>query len=207
MSGKFIVLDSGEGAGKTAQLDFVKETFGDRVVVTREPGGSKYAEQLRDIILHSEQAKHADAKTMFALFWAARASHLDKTIRPALAEGKTVITDRFDSSTFAYQIIAEGAKELQDLFWQIREVYLGDTKPDLYIYLDVDPKIGLARKSGQGPEETNHFEARKLEFHQRQRQGFHEFLKHVPHEVIDASKTIPEVWEEFRVILEREINL
>ena len=169
MRGKFIVLDSGEGAGKTLQLDRAKKHFGDRILVTREPGGSKYAEQIRELILHSIYAEHADARTLFALFWAARADHLDKTIRPAIMAGQTVITDRFDSSTYAYQIVAQGATDLKELFWQMRDVYLQDLKPDLYVYLDVDPAIGLARKSGQGPEEINHFEARKLDFHQRQR--------------------------------------
>ncbi|MFA7252726.1 MAG: dTMP kinase [Candidatus Paceibacterota bacterium] len=205
--GKFIVLDSGEGAGKTLQLERVQKHFGDRVLVTREPGGSKYAEQIRELILHSVYAQHADAKTLFALFWASRADHLAKTIIPALEAGKTVITDRFDSSTYAYQIIAQGAGELKDLFWKVREVYLGEWKPDLYVYLDVDPAIGLARKSGQGPEELNHFEARQLEFHQRQRVGCKEFMTKVPHRVIDASKSIDGVWEDFRTVLEEQIKI
>jgi dTMP kinase len=206
MRGKFIVLDSGEGAGKTLQLEKAAELFGDKILVTREPGGSKYAEQIRELILHSIYAQNADAKTLFALFWAARADHLDKTIKPALLEGKTVITDRFDSSTYAYQIIAQGAMELKELFWQMRDVYLGDCKPDLYIYLDVDPSIGLARKSNQGPEELNHFEARKIDFHQRQRLGCKEFMEKVPHRVIDASRSIEQVWHDFREVLEKEIT-
>ncbi len=204
--GKFIVLDSGEGAGKTLQLDKAREFFGDKILVTREPGGSKYAEQIRELILHSTYSGQADAKTLFSLFWAARADHLDKTIKPALLEGKTVITDRFDSSTYAYQIIAQGAIELKDLFWKMRDVYLGKFKPDLYIYLDVDPKIGLARKSNQGPSELNHFEARTLAFHQRQRKGIKEFIKKVPHTVIDASQSIEDVWADFKKVLEKEIN-
>lgn len=204
--GKFIVLDSGEGAGKTLQLEKAAKFWGDQIVVTREPGGSKYAEQIRELILHSTYAGEANAKTMFALFWAARADHLEKTIRPAIMSGKTVITDRFDSSTYAYQLVAQGATELKDLFWMMRDVYLGDLKPDLYVYLDVDPAIGLARKNGQGPSELNHFEARKLEFHQRQRLGCREFMTKVPHEIIDASRSIEEVWQDFQKILEREIS-
>ena len=203
--GKFIVLDSGEGAGKTLQLNKAKEYFGDKILITREPGGSPYAEEIRKLILNSENAKNADAKTLFALFWAARADHLDKTIKPALSLGKTVITDRFDSSTFSYQIVAQGARELESLFWQIRDVFLGECKPDLYIYMDLDPVVGLARKSGQGVEEQNHFEAKKIDFHNLQREGCKEFMKKVPHEVIDASKSIEEVWEEFKRIIESRI--
>ncbi|MCX6717094.1 MAG: dTMP kinase, partial [Candidatus Taylorbacteria bacterium] len=153
--GLFIVVDSGEGAGKTSQLNRAKEVFGDSLVLTREPCGSPYAEEIRNIILKSPNAGQADANTLFALFWAARADHMKNTIIPALEAGKTVISDRFDSSTFAYQIIAQEAKELKDFFWQMRDFYLGDLKPDIYIYFDIDPVIGLARKTGQGPEEIN----------------------------------------------------
>jgi dTMP kinase len=201
--GLFIVVDSGEGAGKTSQLIRAKEVFGDSLVLTREPGGSPYAEEIRHIILKSQNAGQADAKTLFALFWAARADHMKNTIIPALEAGKTVISDRFDSSTFAYQIIAQDAKELKDFFWQMRDFYLGDLKPDIYIYFDIDPVIGLARKSGQGVEETNHFEARKIDFHNRLREGYKEFLTHVPHATIDASQSIDKVWEDFKKLLDK----
>jgi dTMP kinase len=199
--GKFIVVDSGEGAGKTTQIKRAKDFFGDKVFLTREPGGSPYAEEIRNIILKSPNAGQANAKTLFALFWAARADHLKNTILPALEEGKTVICDRFDSSTFAYQIVAQGARELENFFWQMRDFYLGDIKPDLYIYFDIDPKIGLARKNGQSAEERNHFEDRQIEFHNALRKGFKEFIKHVPHKIIDAEKPIDEVWDDFKAIL------
>ncbi len=199
--GLFIVVDSGEGAGKTSQLKKAEEFFGDKLVLTREPGGSPYAEEIRNIILKSPNAGQADAKTLFALFWAARADHLKNTIVPALNEGKIVICDRFDSSTFAYQIIGQGANELKDFFWQMRDFYLGDIKPDLYIYFDIDPKVGLARKGGQGAEENNHFEDRKIDFHNAVRSGYKEFLLKVPNKVIDASQPIEKVWEEFKDIL------
>jgi dTMP kinase len=204
--GKFIVVDSGEGAGKTTQTKRAKDLYGDLVVLTREPGGSPYAAEIRKIILESQNAGKADAKTMFALFWAARADHMKNTIIPALNAGKMVICDRFDSSTFAYQIVAQGARELEKLFWQIRDFYLGDMKPDLYIYFDIDPKIGLSRKKGQGAEENNHFEDRDLTFHNALRDGFKEFLEHVPHKIIDASQPLEDVWNDFKDVLEKEID-
>jgi dTMP kinase len=76
----------------------------------------------------------------------------------------------------------------------------------LYVYFDVDPAIGLARKSDQGPEELNHFEARELEFHKRQREGCKEFMEKVPHKIIDASRSIDGVWEEFQKVLVQEIG-
>ena len=79
-------------------------------------------------------------------------------------------------------------------------------RSDIYIYFDIDPVIGLARKSGQGPEETNHFEDRKIDFHNRLREGFKEFLTHVPHATIDASQPIDKVWEEFKKLLEKSLG-
>jgi dTMP kinase len=204
--GLFIVVDSGEGSGKTTQLNNAKEFFGDTLVLTREPGGSPYAEEIRNLILKSPNAGQADAKTLFALFWAARADHMKNTILPALNAGKVVISDRFDSSTFAYQIIAQGATELKDFFWQMRDFYLGDLKPDLYVYFDIDPVVGLARKNNQGGEELNHFEAREIAFHNSLRAGFKEFITHVPHAVIDASQSKEKVWADFKVVLDKALK-
>ena len=205
--GLFIVVDGGEGAGKTSQFNKAKEYFGDLLFLTREPGGSVYAEEIRDLILKSPNAGQADARTLFALFWAARADHMKNTILPALEVGKTVITDRFDSSSFAYQIVAHGARDLEKLFWQTREVYLGDLKPDLYVYFDIDPLIGLARKNNQGRgEELNHFENRKIDFHNALRSGFKEFITYVPSIVIDASQPIEKVWEDFKKVLDEQMS-
>lgn len=203
--GLFIVLDGGEGSGKTTLLAKVKEHYGDRVVVTREPGGSPYAEEIRNLILHSSYAGQADAKTMFFLFWAARFDHLKNVIIPALESGKMVISDRFDSSTFAYQIMAQQAVELERLFWQLRLEYLGEYRPDMYVYLDLDPKIGLLRKTAQKDERKNHFDERKLDFHKALRKGFKEFLTDDTHgikgAIISAKRSKEEVWEEFNKII------
>lgn len=190
---KFIVIEGGEGAGKGTQIAKLKEKFGEQIVTTREPGGSPYAEEIRTIILKSPNAGQANAKTHFALFWAARADHLKNTVIPALEAGKTVISDRFDSSTFAYQIFGQEASELKDFFWTMRDFYLGDIKPDLYIYLDVKVEEGLRRKHSQGGDEINHFDERKIDFHNRMRTGFMEFLQHVPHVIIDANPPTEEV--------------
>lgn len=186
-AGKFFVLDGGEGSGKSTQLKKIREHFGERVLVTREPGGSPYAEEIRSLILNSPHAKQAHAKTHFALFWAARADHLKNTILPALAHGQCVVCDRFDSSTYAYQIFAQEAAELKDFFWDMRRFYLGDAVPYRYIFLDVEPRTGLLRKKRQGESEINHFDERDVTFHARMREGLLDFFTQVPHSVIDAN--------------------
>jgi|SRR5271168_410182 len=202
---KFIVLEGGEGAGKSTQLKLFKESFGDSVVVTREPGGSPYAEEIRNVILKSSNAKDANAKTHFALFWAARADHIANTILPALKAGKPVISDRFDSSTFAYQIYGQEAKKLEDFFWKTREFYMEELKPDLYIYLDVDIEVGLRRKYADN-QEINHFEERDLAFHRRMKTGFTEFFKHVPYKIIDANQPLEKVKEDLLGIIKNELG-
>ena len=191
--GKFIIIEGGEGAGKSSQLKDLKELYGDKIITTREPGGTPYAEEIRHLILKSENAGQADAKTHFAVFWAARADHMKNKIIPALESGINVISDRFDSSTFAYQIYGQEAKELEGFFWQMRDFYLGNDKPDLYIYLDVSAEEGLKRKSFQSEDENNHFDQRKVDFHNRMRSGFVEFLKQVPSVVVDANSSKAEV--------------
>lgn len=190
--GKFIVLEGGEGAGKSTQLTKLKEIYGDDLVVTREPGGSPYAEEIRHVILKSEHAGQANAKTHFGLFWAGRADHIKNTIMPALKAGKIVVCDRFDSSTFAYQIFGQQATELKDMFFTFRDFFLEGCEPDLYIYMDVDIEKGLARRSDD-KEQINHFDERELDFHKRMREGYQEFLNKVPSVIIDANPPFDEV--------------
>lgn len=211
--GGLIVLDGGEGCGKSTLESSLKELYRDKIVVTREPGGSHYAEEIRKIILESPNAKQANADTMFHLFWAARADHLKNIIIPAVQAGKIVICGRFDSSTFAYQIVAQGAKYLEELFWRTREHILkgGKYEPDVYVYLDLDPEIGLARKK-IGDCEKNHFDERELKFHQDLRTGFKQFFaqKNYPINrlgktstsiIIDANQSKEKVFEDFNKIL------
>lgn len=203
---RFIAFEGVEGAGKSTQLKRLKEYFGDRVVFTREPGGSPYSEEIRQLILHSEHAAQADALTRFALFWSARRDHLKNTIIPALEAGKHVIVDRFDSATYAYQIHGQEFGELKKLFFVIRDEYLGEYKPDRYVFFDLDPEVGSKRKMEQVGEQLNHFDTRPLDFHKRVRVGLKEFADHVPHQFIDASKPVDEVTTDLLEILKREFN-
>ena len=201
--GKFIVIDGGEGSGKTTILKWFAETpVGKNFLITHEPGGTNFADKIRALIL-SKEAKDAGAETQFGLMWAARAEHLKKKIIPALAKGVNVISDRFDSSTFAYQIYGQEAKHLERLFWQTREVFLRERKPDFYIFLDVKPEVGLARVASR-KEKKAHFDERRLDFHRRVRTGFLEFLKNVPHKIIDANQSMKAVQDDFLNMIKSE---
>lgn len=200
--GKFIVVDGGEGSGKTTVIKLIPEYFPkNKFILTHEPGGTPFAEKIREIIL-SDYGKRASAETHFALNWAYRHDHVNNLIKPALAKGVNVINDRCDSSTYAYQICAQNGRNLQKLFWQTRKIYFGDTEPDFYIFLDIEPKIGLARVANRKGEKT-HFDERKLDFHQKVRKGFKEFLKRVPHKIIDANRPLEEVKADFLFVLEK----
>lgn len=194
--GKFIVVDGCEGAGKTTAIKSLPESLnGHKINITHEPGGTPFADKIRALIL-SEDAHDSGAETMFGLMWGARAEHLKNKIIPALSRGETVICDRFDSSTYAYQIKAQGAGHLKDLFWQTRKAYLGEAVPDLYLFFDVEPSLGLQRVSERNEAKT-HFDERRLEFHALVREGFKEFLREVPHKIIDANRDIVSVRDDF----------
>jgi len=191
--GKFISLEGGDGVGKSTQITLLGEAINEkwgRCTTTREPGGSAYAEEIRRVILSSEYGGRANAMTMFALFWAARADHIEKTIRPSLLRGCHVITDRFDGATFSYQICGQESHELRELFFQTRRVFVEDAGvcPDLYIFLDMDPEEGLRRVAERRGEPMTHFDQRELDFHKRLRVGCREFAGMFPSVIINADQ-------------------
>jgi dTMP kinase len=202
--GKFIVIEGGEGAGKSTQIKHLQKIYGNNLVVTREPGGSHYAEEIRNIILKSKHAGQANAKTHFGLFWAGRADHIKNTIIPALEAGKIVVSDRFDSSTFAYQIFGQEATELKDMFFIFRDFFLEGCEPDIYIYMDVDIETGLSRRANE-QDQINHFDERKLDFHKRMRKGYQEFLTKVPSVIIDANPSFETVTKKLKVEIDKII--
>ncbi len=190
------MVDGGEGAGKTAVLKWFAETpLGKKFLITHEPGGTPFADKIRVLAL-SEEAAKAGAGTQFGLMWAARTDHLQHKILPVLEKGQDVICDRFDSATYAYQIRAQGAGHLEKLFWQTREAFLGNTKPVLYIFFDVEPVEGLRRVMNRKEKKT-HFDERKLDFHKKVRAGFLKFFKKVPHKIIDANQSLRVVKTDF----------
>ncbi len=196
--GKFISLEGGEGSGKSTQIRLLKsklEEQGLDVIMTREPGGTPVAEALREIILKGDPDS-MDAKTEALILYAARRNHVEKLIKPALAEGKWVISDRFFDSSMAYQGIAGGVGETA--ISELSQWSLGDFAPDLTLLLDIDVTVGLARagkRMAGEAEAEDRFEQFGLSFHQTMRDAFLRLQKQSSNRIklINADQSLEDV--------------
>jgi len=199
--GRFITLEGGEGAGKSTQARLLAEALGQRGVdalVTREPGGSPLAEEIRGALLSGAVAPLGPAAEAI-MFSAARIDHLDRTIRPALAAGRWVISDRFADSTRAYQGV------LGDLapgfVRELERVTVGETRPDLTLILDLPADVGLERARARSSA-ADRFEAEGQSFHERLRDAFLAIARDEPTRcvVIDADQEVErvaaDIWRE-----------
>lgn len=169
--GRFITFEGGEGAGKSTQARILVDRLraaGVDVLQTREPGGSAGAEEIRAIALNGDAARWS-ATTETLLMFAARSDHLDKTIRPALAEGRWVVCDRFVDSTRAYQGAGGGVDA--GFIEALNDAVVAAEQPDLTLVFDMPVEVGLERAFGRGLFETR-FESKGLEFHTRLRDEF-----------------------------------
>ncbi|MBD3835510.1 dTMP kinase [Brevundimonas sp.] len=205
--GKFITFEGGEGAGKSTQVGRLvarlQPLLGERTVVrTREPGGSRGAEVIRNLVVATE-AEPWSAMTETLLMYAARSDHLENTIRPALAAGDWVVCDRFADSSRAYQ--GAGGGVAQDFIEQIDAAVVADDQPDLTLVFDLPVEVGLERAFGRGLFETR-FESKGLAFHQRLREGFLRIVETSPDRCvrIDAVGDLDTVEERvWRAVQER----
>lgn len=189
--GAFISFEGGEGTGKSTQLRLLSQSLKDRNIphiVTREPGGSPGAEQIRDLLVTGGADRWSPLSEML-LFYAARVDHWHKVIQPALAEGKLVLCDRFADSTMAYQAYAGGMDRAR--VEQMHTLALGDVKPDMTIILDLDAASGLARAQARPGAEAR-FESKGLAFHERLRAGFLDIAQRDPTRcrVLDANRAV-----------------
>jgi dTMP kinase len=186
--GRLIVLEGGEGAGKSTHARFVRDWLarhGREPLMTREPGGSPLAEAIRDLVLR-EWPEGVDAPTELLLMFAARAAHLHAKIRPALDAGQDVVCDRFVDATYAYQGAGRGMRETD--IDALAEIVLRKLRPDLVLVLDIDPETGTRRVRGRGS--ANRFDAEALEFQSRVRKAYLRRAARDPkrYVVIDASR-------------------
>ena len=201
--GKFIVVEGLEGAGKSSAIATVKQYLqhaGHEVVCTREPGGTALAENLRTLVKQVQDNEVVAPQTELLLMYAARMQLLVNVIQPALSEGKWVLGDRHDMSSRAYQ---GGGRQLdEDFINHLRHAVLGDLTPDLTLYLDIDPAIGLARARARG--ELDRIEQEQLTFFQRTRQKYLQIAASEPNiEVIDASQPLEQVQDSILAALRR----
>ena len=193
MAGRFITFEGIDGSGKSTQSRSFADLLrgqGVDVILSREPGGSAGAEQIRELVLTGDPDRWS-AETELLLFTAARRDHLEKTIEPALAAGRTVICDRFADSTRVYQGATRG--DLRAKVDALHSLMIG-REPDLTIIIDMDPGIalkrGLARKSGE-----DRFEDFGLGFQETLRHGFLSLAKSYPDRcvVIDGNRTADQI--------------
>jgi len=190
---RFITLEGVDGSGKSTQAKALKQALeaeGHDVLLTREPGGSPGAEEIRSLVLEGDPQRWS-AETEILLFTAARRDHLERTIQPALDAGKVVISDRFVDSTRVYQGLSRG--DLREIVDRLHALMIG-READLTLLFDMDPAIGLARAKARKTQEER-IEDMGLEMQQAMRKGFLNLAMSFPERfvVIDAGRAIDEV--------------
>ncbi len=205
----FITFEGGEGSGKSTVIKEIIKYFSEKnipFIMTREPGGTPIGEQIREVIL-SNNNKAMDIKTEALLFAASRRQHLVEKIWPALKEGTNVLCDRYLDSSLAYQGFARGLGI--DTVLNINSYATENTFPDLTLFFDVDPRIGLERINKNSSREVNRLDLEKMTFHENVRKGYVELSKRYPkrYVVIDASKSLNEVINQCKKALEERMHL
>ena len=200
-SGGFITVEGGEGAGKTTQLAFMRESLeraGGRVTLTREPGGTALGEAIRALLLGHRHDGMAPA-TETLLMFAARAEHLERIIRPALAAGHWVLCDRFTDATYAYQ---GGGRSLPLERIAILEDWVqGELRPDLTLLFDLPVAVGLERAGRRGV--ADRFEREEIAFFERVRATYLERASRNPDRcrIVDAARPVEHVRAEVEAVL------
>ncbi len=197
----FISFEGIDGCGKSTQARMLADALraeGREVVLTREPGGSPGAEEIRRLLVEGAGERWS-AETECLLFTAARRDHLERTIRPALAAGKTVISDRFADSTRVYQGAARG--DLRGLVDRMHDLAIG-VEPDMTVVINLDPATALGRGTARGGAEDR-FESLGLDFQQRLAQGFRNLADEFPARVrlIDGTGSPDQVAARVRAAL------
>ncbi|MFE7821271.1 dTMP kinase [Priestia megaterium] len=198
MSGTFITFEGPEGAGKTTIIHMVQQKLiqhGYNIVLTREPGGIRIAEQIREIILNPSNTE-MDARTEALLYAAARRQHLVEKVIPELNKGNIVLCDRFIDSSLAYQGNARGIG-VEDIF-AINQFAIEQTMPQATLYFDIEPEVGLERINKGRKDEINRLDLESLDFHYKVRDGYLSLLSQFPERIrrIDANQSIEKVCEE-----------
>lgn len=207
--GLFIVFEGGEGSGKSTMLHRVAEWLRGlniECITTREPGGIKISENIREIILDKDNT-NMDSRTEALLYAAARRQHLIEKVVPAINDGNIVLCDRFIDSSLAYQGYARNLGI--DEIYNINKFAIDEYMPDLTLFFDLNPEEGLRRINNDNNREVNRLDLEKMDFHYKVREGYNILLERYKNRIvrIDASKSIDEVFNEVKNILEKNINI
>lgn len=201
--GKFITLEGGEGVGKSTNLTFVKqllEQTGITVMTTREPGGTPFAEKIRQLLLENRQEVVSEQAELLLMF-AARAQHIYHVIQPALSKGNWVLCDRFTDATYAYQGGGR-AMDLAMIEW-LEDKVQGKIRPDLTLLLDTPIEVGMDRANKRGA--LDRFELEKQTFFERVRTAYLQRAEKLPEQikVINADQSLDKVQDEIRFVIEK----
>lgn len=191
--GIFISMEGPDGSGKSTQIARLKEYLeneGYDVLITREPGGNRISEAIREIILNKEYEEMSPVTEMM-LYASARAQLIAQVIGPAIDEGKAVISDRFIDSSLVYQGMARGLGV--ETVYNVNQVAIGDYMPDVTFMLDLPAEVGIARKKDQ--KELDRMEMQSIEFHKRVAEGYRKLAETFPDRIktIDATLPIDEI--------------
>ena len=208
MSGLFITLEGGEGAGKTTIANAVIEklsTLGIETVYTREPGGIKIAEKIREVILNPDHTE-MDCRTEALLYAAARRQHLVEKVKPAMEAGRIVLCDRFVDSSIVYQGYARGIG--MDEVREINQFAIEGFMPDLTIFFDIKPEIGIARIAANDSREVNRLDLEGLAFHELVYEGYKKQAKMNPERIVsvDATKSVETLTDEVCALILSKLN-
>ncbi|WP_445618877.1 dTMP kinase [Kushneria sp. Sum13] len=206
--GRFITLEGGEGVGKSTNLSFVRDYLqsrGIRVVTTREPGGTPMAERIRALLLADDAQEPLDDLAELLLVFAGRAQHLAQVIRPALARGDWVISDRFTDATFAYQGSARGIA--QERIAMLEQFVQRGLTPDLTLWLDMPITHAADRLVARGGE-RDRFERERGDFFERVRQGYRARAEQAPERMVavDAAQPLEQVQRDIATRLDQQLT-
>ena len=205
--GKFLTVEGTEGVGKSTNIAFIQSFLEERgidLVVTREPGGTPLAEELREMLL-AKREETFNATAELLIIFAARAQHLQTIILPALAQGRWVLSDRFTDATFAYQGCGRGLNI--EHITLLENLVQGELRPDCTFLLDIDVKVGLQR--AQQRAELDRFECEKIEFFENVRQGYLARVAENPrrYQKINAGQDLASVQKDLYKALTELVNV
>ncbi len=205
--GCFITIEGTEGVGKSTNVEFIRQYLSDKGIdlrLTREPGGTPLAEEIRELLLQPREEVVSDDAEILLVF-AARAQHINQVIIPSLQRGQWVLSDRFIDATFAYQGAGRGIS--WNRIQQLEQYVLGDLRPDLTFLLDLPVDIGMERAEKRGA--LDRFEQEKHDFFEKVRQGYHHRLRAEPERfaLIDAAQSLDNVQQQIAAVLAEKLDV